>query len=138
MTDSVELDVELSSPIDRVWNAPTDSAILSKWMMFKTNDFKPELGHTFQLRDAPGYDGVIDCEVKTLDEPHELAYTWETEGVDGHRHQTLVTFTLTETGDGTKLQVVQSGFREGAQQELGGAKYGWTAMLDGLKATIDG
>ena len=47
MTDSVELDVELSSPIDRVWNALTDSAILSKWMMFKTNDFKPELGHTF-------------------------------------------------------------------------------------------
>ena len=41
MSESVVLNAELKSPIDKVWRAITDSATLSQWMMFKTNDFKP-------------------------------------------------------------------------------------------------
>ena len=67
MSESVSLDVEIKSTIDRVWNALTDSATLSKWMLFKTNDFQPVVGHEFQFKDAPGYDGIIDCEVIDVD-----------------------------------------------------------------------
>ncbi|MDQ3613905.1 MAG: SRPBCC domain-containing protein, partial [Chloroflexota bacterium] len=96
MSETVALDVELKSPIDRVWRALTDSATLSKWMMFKTNDFRPVVGHAFQFREAPGYDGVIDCEVTEVDEPHRLSYTWVTAGQDDLPHSTVVTWTLTE------------------------------------------
>lgn len=136
MSESVVLDVELNSPIQSVWNALTTSETLSTWMMFKTNDFKPEVGHTFQFKDAPGYDGVIDGEVTVVDEPHTLAYTWSTLGQDNVAHETVVTWTLKESGDGTSLHLEQSGFRTGARQELGGARYGWEMMLDQLRTEL--
>lgn len=53
MTKSVSLEVELKSPVERVWEALTDPATLSKWMMFETNDFRPVVGHRFQFRMQP-------------------------------------------------------------------------------------
>jgi uncharacterized protein YndB with AHSA1/START domain len=136
-TVAVNLDVEMQSPIDRVWHALTDSATLSKWMLFKTNDFKPVVGHAFQFKDAPYYDGIIDCEVTEVDEPNRLSYTWRTEGVDGQPHTTVVTWTLSEAGDGvTRLQLEQSGFRPEAKQEIGGAKAGWKGQLDALRQVV--
>lgn len=137
MSESVVLDVEMQSPIDRVWQALTDSATLSKWMLFKTNDFKPVVGHTFQFKDAPYFEGVIDCEVTEVDEPNRLSYTWATEGVGGERHSTVVTWTLQEARDGvTQLHLEQSGFKSDAKQEIGGAKAGWKAQLDALQEVL--
>lgn len=137
MTESVAvvLDVEMKSPIDRVWQAITDSKTLSEWMLFKTNNFAPEKGHTFQFSDAPGFPGVIDCTVTEVNPPHRLAYTWKTEGTDGPPHETLVSFTLSEANGATAVHLEQSGFRPDAKQEIGGARYGWKMMLDDL-ATI--
>ena len=137
MSETVELDVELKSPIGRVWHALTDSATLSRWMLFKSNDFRPVVGHTFQFRDAPGFEGAIDCEVTEVDEPHRLSYTWVTTGQDDQPHSTVVTWTLTEADDGvTQLHLEQSGFRSEAKQEIGGARYGWMSMLDELQSVL--
>lgn len=134
---SVMLDVEIKSPVERVWRAITDSDTLSKWMMFKTNNFQPVVGHEFQLKDAPGYDGVIDCKVLEVNEPHQLAYTWQTLGQDDAAHNTVVTWTLTEAQSGiTRLQLQQSGFRAEAKQEFAGAKAGWGYMLDALQQVL--
>ncbi len=136
MSETVVLDVEMKSPIDRVWSALTDADTLSKWMLFKTNDFKPVVGHTFQFRDSPGWDGVIDCEVTEVDEPHRLSYTWAADAGD-NPHATVVTWTLTEAEGGvTKLHLEQSGFRSEAKQEIGGARYGWKSMLDQLQGIL--
>jgi uncharacterized protein YndB with AHSA1/START domain len=137
MSETVVLDYELKSPIDRVWRALTDSATLSEWMMFKTNDFKPVVGHAFQFRDAPGYDGVIECEVTDVDEPHRLVYTWAAPGQDSLPHSTVVTWTLAEAEGGiTQLHLEQSGFDPEAKQEIGGARYGWMSMLDQLRGIL--
>ena len=137
MSETVVLDVELKSPIERVWNALTDSATLSRWMLFKSNDFRPVVGHTFQFRDAPGFEGAIDCEVTEVDEPHRLSYRWVTAGQDDQPHSTVVTWTLTEADDGvTQLHLEQSGFRSEAKQEIGGARYGWMSMLDELQNVL--
>lgn len=137
MTDTVQIDYELKSPINSVWQAITDSETLSKWMMFKTNTFKPELGHAFQFSGAEGYDGVIECEVTELDEPHKLAYTWNTTGWDGQPHSTLVTITLAEGAEGvTNLHLEQSGFKPGAEQEFQGAQYAWQHQLEQLQSVL--
>jgi uncharacterized protein YndB with AHSA1/START domain len=133
---AVVLDVEIQRPIDRVWHALTDSETLSKWMLFKTNDFKPKVGHTFQFKDAPYFDGIIDCKVTEVDEPNRLSYTWQTEGVDGQPHETVVTWTLEDAGGVTKLHLEQSGFRPEAKQEIGGAKAGWKGQLDQLQEVL--
>jgi uncharacterized protein YndB with AHSA1/START domain len=136
-TVSVVLDVELQSPIDRVWHALTDPATLSRWMLFKSNDFKPVVGHAFQFRESPGWDGVIDCEVTEVDEPHRLSYTWATTGVDDTPHSTVVTWTLTGAEDGTtRLHLEQSGFRSEGKQEIGGARYSWKAMMEQLQEVL--
>jgi len=134
MSETVALDFEVKSPIERVWHALTDSTTLSRWMLFKTNDFRPVVGHTFQFRDAPGWGGAVDCEVLEVDEPHRLSYSWATGDANGPAHSTIVTWTLKE-GDGgvTLLHLEQSGFRPEAKQEIGGAKYGWTSMLNELR-----
>jgi uncharacterized protein YndB with AHSA1/START domain len=140
VSETVVLDVELKSPIERVWQALTDSDTLSRWMMFKSNDFQPVVGHAFQFRDAPGYEGIIHCEVIEVDEPNRLSYTWESNqvGPSNLKQSTVVTWTLTETeGGATRLHLEQSGFHSGARQEIGGAKYGWTSMLDQLQVLLN-
>lgn len=137
MSETVEMNVELKSPIERVWHALTDSGMLSKWMLFTSNNFEPVVGHAFQLRDAPGYDGVVECEVIEVEKPHRLSYSWAAPGQDDVPQSTVVTWTLTEAGDGvTQLHLEQSGFRSDAKQEIGGAKYGWTHMLGQLEELL--
>ena len=41
---------------------------------------------------------------------------------------TVVTFTLTPTPFGTRLVLVQSGFRGDQKKNFGGARYGWNMM----------
>jgi uncharacterized protein YndB with AHSA1/START domain len=53
----------------------------------------------------------------------KLRYAWSVPFLD-----TVVTFTLTPTASGTRLSLVQSGFRPGQQREFGGARYGWRMM----------
>lgn len=137
MSESVVLDVELKSPIARVWHALTDSATLAKWMLFKLNDFRPVVGHAFQFQEAPGWTGVVDCEVIEVDQPHRLSYTWVSGGESTLQNSTVVTWTLTEADGGvTRLHLEQSGFGSEAKQEIGGAKYGWMSMLEQLQSLL--
>ncbi len=130
MTETVILDYEIRTSIDKVWSALTTSDTLSKWMMFKQNTFQPEIGHRFQFSGVEGYDSTVECEITELEPPHRLAYTWEAPGVDGQPHRTLVTWTLTAQDDNlTLLHLEQSGFRPEARQEVGGARHGWQYML---------
>ena len=139
MSETVVLDVELKSPIERVWQTLTDSATLAKWMLFKSNDFRPIVGHTFQFRESPGWSGVVDCEVIEVDEPNRLSYTWTSDqlGPSNLQYSTVVTWTLSESEAGvTQLHLEQSGFPNEAKQEIGGARYGWTNMLDQLQGVL--
>ncbi len=136
MSESVSIEVQINSPIDEVWSAITTSETMSQWMMFKQNNFEPRVGHQFQLSGVEGYDQTIECEVKEIDKPNTLSYTWAAHGGDGEMTETLVTFTLTEVDGGTNLHLVQSGFRADAKQELGGAKGGWQYMLSELENVL--
>ena len=137
VTETVVLDYELKSPIERVWHALTDSATLTRWMLFKSNDFEPVVGQAFQFREASGWDSVVDCEVIEVDKPRRLSYSWVSVGESNLQHSTVVTWTLTEAEGGvTRLRLEQSGFRSDAKQEIGGARYGWTSMLDQLKGLL--
>jgi uncharacterized protein YndB with AHSA1/START domain/biotin operon repressor len=130
MKPDVSLDFYFKSPIEQVWFALTDSTTLAKWIM--DNDFKPVVGHKFQFRTEPTewWNGIVDCEVLEVDEPHKLSYTW----VSGSE-STTVTWTLKEAPDGTThLHLEQTGFK--GEQEKNGAIYGWKKMLDQLEKVL--
>ena len=93
-------------PPEKVWRALTDSKAIAQWLM--ENTFEPRLGQKFQFRTkpAPGFDGIVNCEVTELDPPRRLAYTWKGWPID-----TLVTFTLEAVAEGTRLRLEHTGFR---------------------------
>lgn len=90
---------------DRVWTALTRPEIISEWLM--ETDFQPKLGQTFTLRTdpAPGFDGIVHCEVLAFDPPREMVWQWRGGPLD-----TQVRFTVTPDGDGARLRVQQTGF----------------------------
>ena len=85
MKRDLAFEVVYPHPVERVWRALTDRAALAEWPM--ANDFEPRVGHRFQFRTrpAPGFDGIVRCEVVTLEEPRRLAYTWQGARCGGRR-----------------------------------------------------
>lgn len=106
MTRDLKFEVFYDQPPERVWAALTNASALAAWLM--PNDFVPKLGHRFQFRTkpAPGFDGVVNCEVLELVPPRRLAYSWVGGGVD-----TKVIWTIEAANEGTRLQLEHVGFR---------------------------
>jgi uncharacterized protein YndB with AHSA1/START domain len=105
MKADIDVTVSYPHPVGRVWEALTSSEALAAWLM--PNDFKPVAGHkfTFRTRPAPGFDGIVRCEVLELDPPRRMVWSWA-----GSKIDTTVTFTLEETDAGTRLRMRQVGF----------------------------
>jgi uncharacterized protein YndB with AHSA1/START domain len=131
-TLSVVVERELAFPPEKIWRALTQPHLIAEWLM--KNDFKPVVGHQFTLRmdPQPHWNGVIDCQVITVEPNKTLSYAWGALGLG-----TVVTFTLTPTPIGTHLRMEQTGFRPDQPQNYQGAKYGWQnffARLDQVLA----
>jgi uncharacterized protein YndB with AHSA1/START domain len=92
-------------PIERVWAALTSREALAAWLM--PNDFEPVVGHefTFRTHPAPGFDGIVHCEVVELVEPTRMVWSWRGGPID-----TTVTFTLTPLGSRTRFTMRHLGF----------------------------
>ena len=125
MKADIDATVTYPHPVDRVWAALTSSDALAAWLM--PNDFKPAVGHrfTFRTSPAPGFDGIVRCEVLELDPPRRMVWTWAGGNID-----TTVTFTLEETAAGTRLRMHQVGFHGlGAQLTRRILASGWPGIL---------
>lgn len=106
MKADIDVTVTYPHPVERVWSALTSSEALAAWLM--PNDFAPAVGHgfTFRTRPAPGFDGIVRCQVLELEPPRRMVWSWAGGTID-----TTVTWTLEETADGgTRLRMHQVGF----------------------------
>lgn len=142
MKRSILLERVYPHPIERVWRAISDRRAIATWLM--DNDFEPEVGRTFTFTTKPrrGFDGVVRCEVKEVDAPRRLAYSWRGGPGGGKPNtlDTLVTFTLERMGaNETKLVLEHSGFDGfGAVLISFMLEPGWKKMMKGrLVATLD-
>jgi uncharacterized protein YndB with AHSA1/START domain len=128
-TRSVIVEREFPFAPERLWRALTQPHLIEEWLM--KNDFKPAVGHRFNLRGEWG--GVLDCEVLAIEPNKTLSYTWIFAHDDAAYNLTsVVTFTLTPTSTGTHLRMEQSGFRPDQPQAFNGAKFGWQKFLENL------
>jgi uncharacterized protein YndB with AHSA1/START domain len=130
---SVVVEREFAHPPDKLWRALTQPHLIQEWLM--RNDFMPVVGHRFHL--SGDWGGVLDCQVLVVEPNETLSYTWNFGHADpAFALQSVVTFTLTPTATGTRLQMEQSGFRPDQKQAFGGARVGWHQFLGKLEAVL--
>jgi uncharacterized protein YndB with AHSA1/START domain len=130
---TVVVERDIAHPPEKLWRALTQPHLMEEWLM--KNDFKPEVGHHFNLRGDWG--GVLDCEVLVVEPQRELAYTWNFRHDDAAFNlESVVTFTLTPTATGTRLRMEQTGFRPDQRQAFGGAHAGWKQFFEKLDQVL--
>ena len=127
-TRSLVVEREMPHPPEKIWRALTQSPLIEEWLM--KNDFQPAVGHRFNLRADWG---AVDCQVLTIEPSKTLSYTWAAMGLES-----VVTWTLTPTSEGTRLRMEQSGFRPDQQQAYQGANYGWQNFIANLERVVGG
>ena len=132
-TKSIIVERMMPHPPQKVWRALTQSAMIENWLM--KNDFEPVVGRAFTFRatPVPGWSGVTNCKVLTVEPFTRLAYTWGDGTESDSGLKTVVTWTLEETSEGCFVRMEHSGFRpqdEGGYKGMGG---GWPRIVERLE-----
>lgn len=129
MNPKVSLDFQFTNAIEKVWSALTNSELLAKWVW--KNDFKPVIGHKFQFRAEPTewWDGIVKGEVLVVEQPHKIAYTWNS------GKNLNVVWELQTKNNGTALHFELTGF-ETEDEAFQGAKYGWENLCNQLEKLL--
>jgi uncharacterized protein YndB with AHSA1/START domain len=126
-TRTVIVEREIAHPPEKIWRALTQPHLIQEWLM--KGDFKPVLGHRFDLRAEWG---SVDCRVLEIEPDRMLSYSWDALGLES-----IVTWTLTPTGTGTRLRMEQTGFKPDQLLAYHGARTGWPRFFKALEQVLD-
>ncbi|HUK69311.1 MAG TPA: SRPBCC domain-containing protein [Streptosporangiaceae bacterium] len=137
--DRIERSVELAHPPDTVWAALTTAEGLSAWFGDKAT-IDPRPGGAGRMMFASGVG--VDMRVERVEEPRVFGFTWQIPGLpDDDPRRTYVEFTLEGVGVGTRLQVVETGFAQLADDTrrttYDSHAEGWASELGDLVAYLD-
>jgi len=101
-------------PVDEVWQVLTDPVQVAQWTTTgqggRPEGFAPVPGTRFRFVGKPtlGWSGVVYCEVRDVDAPRALHYTWR--GDEDSDDVTDVTYLLEATSTGTRFTWKHTGF----------------------------
>ncbi|TDD95285.1 SRPBCC family protein [Jiangella asiatica] len=138
-TNTIEREIVIAAPPERVWDIVTQAEHLGTWFADSSAEIDLRPGGELKLT-WKDY-GVAEGRVETVEPPHTFAFRWVLEGEEpAEGNATLVVFTLAPEGAGTRLRVVESGFAELAFDAESRDRHfeehtkGWRAELDELRA----
>jgi uncharacterized protein YndB with AHSA1/START domain len=138
--DSIEREIKIEAPVETVWSIVTDPENIARWFAeYAEVDLRP--GGDLLLRFESGADGKGT--VEKVEPPSLFSFRWispepERDMDAAQGHYTTVEFRLAAAGEGTLLQVVESGFAalEGTEAENAALAErhtgGWGMFLDRL------
>lgn len=135
--DPLELEAVYSYPIAHVWEALGNPDSLARWLMV-AEDFRPVEGQKFKFRakPIPGlWKGIAYCQVLKVEKPRLLC--WSQAGEEGDPKPFVITWTLKEEGQGTRLCLRHEGFY-GLKGMLGRRMMGagWKRMFHSRIPTV--
>ncbi len=125
---AVVVERDIAYPPDKIWRALTQPHLMAEWLM--QSDFEPVPGHNFRF--SADWGGV-DCQVQTVESNRTLSYKWDAFGLES-----VVTWTLTPTGGGTRLRMEQAGFRSDQERAYQGAKDAWPNYFTAMEKVLAG
>jgi uncharacterized protein YndB with AHSA1/START domain len=137
--DTIERELILPVPRERVWAALTQPASLSAWFGTRaTVDLRPGGAVTFVWDATPELQAESTGVIEVVDPPHRFTFRWRQRASEAtaDRPTTRVEFTLDEHHEGTRLRLVESGFAS-LPPDLRGPRrdrnaLGWTRELGDL------
>ena len=121
--DSIEREVILPAPPERVWTALTRPDQLSAWFgTAATVDLRPGGEVVFTWDGTTGPSGSNCGVIEAVDPPNLFAFRWQSNSET--EQMTRVEFTLEPHPEGTRLRLVESGFASLPPELRGGSHEG--------------
>ena len=140
-TRSIIVEGDFPYPPEKVWRALTEDRLIAQWLM--PNNFQPVVGTRFTFKTKPmgDWDGVVHCEVLVAEPPRLLRYSWkggsETNSKYGTTLDSVVTWTLTATPDGTHLKMEHAGFRSPQNDfAFDAMSPGWGRIIQSIERVV--
>jgi uncharacterized protein YndB with AHSA1/START domain len=143
MQDSIERSIDISAPLDRVWELVTEPGW---WVPSDVPVAADRTRGAVVVRESEKY-GRFPVEVVELRPQSYAAFRWAStfpgEDLKPGR-STLIEFTMTPTDNGVTVSVVESGFAnldasdEVKAQSAASNTGGWTQELDSLRSRAEG
>ncbi|MEV0374750.1 SRPBCC family protein [Streptomyces sp. NPDC050636] len=140
--DRIEREISIAAPVERVWAVLTEPEHVGSW--FGQGEPTPvDLRPGGIMHLDHGEWGRFPTTIVTVDPPRHFSYRWASAfpgevAVEGN--STLVEFTLTPEGEGTRLRVVETGFAGLAipEERMKGASYeshseGWSGQVENIR-----
>jgi uncharacterized protein YndB with AHSA1/START domain len=115
-TDRIEKVVVLHAPRARVWQALANTEEFGAWFGVKLEGNFVEGARVKGNFTYPGYEHLtMDVTVERVNPERLLSFRWHPSAIDPEKDYsseptTLVEFQLDEVAEGTRLQIVESGF----------------------------
>jgi uncharacterized protein YndB with AHSA1/START domain len=142
--DRVEREILIEAPREVVWEVITDPAHVSGWFGETAEiDLRPGGQVTHAWKEEGGLTeerGIVE----KVEPPHHFSYRWirGAEAEAREDNSTLVEFTLTVQGVGTRLRVVETGFsnldwpEDERREDAESHREGWEHELSELREYI--
>jgi uncharacterized protein YndB with AHSA1/START domain len=139
--ERLEREVVIEAPQEVVWSVITEPEHINRWFGDMA-EIELQPGGRLFLR-WEDHDHTVHGWVEKVEPPHFLAFRWRNGGPGAELpadDSTLVEFSLSAAGEGTRLKVVETGFRELSvpedekEEHAEGHRRGWVVELDELRA----
>lgn len=114
--ESIEREIHVDASPEVVFEVVSRPEHLKEWWPDEA-DFEPEVGAAGRITfhgSTPGEGNVVSIMVIEVQPPHRFSFRWDYEvgAVPGPGDSMLVTFDLEPSGDGTRVRMTETGFRE--------------------------
>jgi len=118
----------LNAPINKVWQALTETDKMKVWYFPQLKEFQPVVGFEFDFsNDGSPY--RKEWKVTAVEDGRKLAHSWAYKGYSGTSE---VTFELFEEGDKTKILLTHTGLESfPADPHFARQRFvdGWTTII---------
>jgi uncharacterized protein YndB with AHSA1/START domain len=145
---TIERDIEIDAPVDVVWRTITEPDQIRTWFSDVVElDARPGAVGALTFRAGTNDPLVVGITVVAAERPHRFSFRWCYPAGENASaaNSTLVTFTLTATGDArTRLRVVESGLDQldwpdaDKQNFVDQHQHGWQERGDALRDLFAG
>lgn len=142
--DSIEFEIFVMSPCERVFEALVDPDQVRQWwggrgagQAYRCTKFESDLRVGGSWRciglDGNGQEFEVSGEYRVVNKPHLLVTTWRASWTGDA--ETMVRWELAASDGGTQVKICHSGFL--AHPEIRSAYRGWPMMLDWLQSLLE-